>query len=105
LTEAGAGGRRETGSPAQQAQALLKAGRSTRHGCFSSEDLAGNERDGDARYVLAVCQRLAKDFAAAQDALELLLERDPDNGRALQELGHLARDRGIPERHQLRYYG
>jgi tetratricopeptide (TPR) repeat protein len=95
LTEAGAaqaGG--ETGSPAQQAQALLKAGRLDEARMLLERRLAGNERDGDARYVLAVCLRLAKDFAAAQDALELLLERDPDNGRALQELGHLARDRG-----------
>ncbi|MEE4110593.1 MAG: tetratricopeptide repeat protein, partial [Halieaceae bacterium] len=95
MTEAGAaqaGG--EAGSPAQQAQALLKAGRLDEARTLLEHRLAGNERDADARYVLAVCLRLAKDFAAAQDALELLLERDPDNGRALQELGHLARDRG-----------
>lgn len=97
MTEAGgAGPAGDTRSPAQQGQALLKDGRLDEARMLLEGALAERENDGDARYVLAVCLRLARDFSGAQATLEDLLTRDPDNGRALQELGHLARDRGDP---------
>jgi len=102
LTEA-AGGPADR-SPAQQAQVLLKAGRVDEARTLLERALLENDNDGESRYVLAVSQRLARDFAAAKVTLAELLARDPDNGRALQELGHLARDQGNPGE-AIRRYG
>jgi len=83
---------------------MVQAGRLDEARRLLEATLAANERDGDARYVLAVCLRLAKAFDDARRTLEELLSRDPDNGRALQELAHLARDRGDTEE-AIRRYG
>jgi tetratricopeptide (TPR) repeat protein len=50
--------------------------------------------NSEADYLAAVCERFLRHFDAAGNRLQAILEREPDNGRALQELGHLARDRG-----------
>ncbi|MFT7288028.1 MAG: tetratricopeptide (TPR) repeat protein [Halieaceae bacterium] len=54
--------------------------------------LALSPEDSEACYLIAVCLRYLRRFPEAQDALTRLLAREPDNGRALQELAHLARD-------------
>lgn len=48
----------------------------------------------EALYLAAVCHRYRQDFAQAGACVEELLRRDPGHARALQERGHLARDRG-----------
>lgn len=48
----------------------------------------------DQLYLAAVCHRFRKDFAAAEACLERVLAGDPEHGHALQERGHLCRDRG-----------
>ena len=56
--------------------------------------LESQPQDSEAHYLAAVCERFLKRHDAARSRLRRLLEREPDNGRALQELGHLERDRG-----------
>ncbi|MEE4278635.1 MAG: sulfotransferase [Halieaceae bacterium] len=90
--------------PAQQARALLQAGALDEARSLLEGALEQSPDDIEARYVLAVCLRLARDYTAAEAALEAILVREPENGRALQEAGHLARDRGR-DNDALRYYG
>jgi len=45
-------------------------------------------------YLAAVCHRFRGDADAAEQCLERVLVLDPENGYALQERGHLCRDRG-----------
>lgn len=54
----------------------------------------GEGADLERLYMAAVCQRYRGDFAAAEDLLTRLLGADPEHGYALQEWGHLSRDRG-----------
>lgn len=68
------------------------------------EELTRDSKNSDALYLLAVCQRFAKRFDEASRTLSELLAIEPDNGRALQELAHLARDQGDVE-NALAYYG
>ncbi|MEQ8514925.1 MAG: sulfotransferase [Chromatocurvus sp.] len=58
--------------------------------------LAPDAPDADANrlYLAAVCHRFLGDAAAAEHCLAQVLERDPEHGHALQERGHLCRDRG-----------
>ncbi len=46
-------------------------------------------------YIKAVCQRYLKDFDGAQSTLDVLIDVQPEFGRAFQEEGHLARDQGL----------
>lgn len=61
------------------------------------EALHNDPADEEARYLAAVCLRYLKRYAEARETLVELLAASPDNGRALQELGHLARDEGNRE--------
>ncbi len=54
----------------------------------------GEGAEPERLYLAAVCQRYRGDFAAAEDLLTRLLGADPEHGYALQEWGHLSRDRG-----------
>lgn len=76
------------------AQTALQAGDFARGRALADELLALESDDGEALYMLAVASRFSKDFAAAQDALGKLHASMPEYGRAWQEAGHLARDRG-----------
>jgi len=59
--------------------------------------LQAQPEDSEAHYLAAVCERFLQRFDAARGRLQGLLQREPDNGRALQELGHLERDLGHAE--------
>ena len=78
------------------AQAAVQAGDFARGRALAEELLALDGEDAEALYMLAVAARFSKDFAAAQDALGKLHAAMPEYGRAWQEAGHLARDRGEP---------
>ena len=56
--------------------------------------LAAQPADMDALYVAAVAARYLKDFDAAEGYIARLHAASPEYGRAWQEAGHLARDRG-----------
>ncbi len=58
--------------------------------------LAPDDPDADANrlYLAAVCHRYLGDAAAAQACLARVLALEPEHGHALQERGHLCRDRG-----------
>ena len=58
--------------------------------------LAEHPDNEDILYMLAVCQRLARDFEDALSTLETLQRVSPENGRAYQEEGHTWRDAGQP---------
>jgi len=79
---------------AARARELLKAGRLDEASGLLSAHLDTRPDDHEARYTLAVALRLRRDFAAARKQLERLLDAEPENGRVLQELAHLARDGG-----------
>ena len=66
--------------------------------------LAADPDDGEAAYLKAVCLRFQRRFDDARRELEQLLEREPENGRALQECAHLARDTGQLEE-AVHHYG
>ena len=57
----------------------------------------------EALYMAAVCARYLKRFDAAERSLNQLIELAPELGRAWQETGHLARDRGDPVRALIAY--
>ena len=76
------------------AQAALQAGDFARGRALAKELLALDGDDADALYMLAVAARFSKDFAGAETALGRLHAAMPEYGRAWQEAGHLARDRG-----------
>jgi len=48
----------------------------------------------ESLYLAAVCHRYQRSFDLAALCLQELLRREPGHGRALQERGHLSRDRG-----------
>lgn len=48
----------------------------------------------DRLYLAAVCHRFLGEPAAAEACLSRVLDADPEHGHALQERGHLCRDRG-----------
>jgi tetratricopeptide (TPR) repeat protein len=50
--------------------------------------------DSEALYLAAVCHRFLRAFDDARACLERVLAAEPEHGHALQELGHLCRDRG-----------
>jgi predicted Zn-dependent protease len=52
-----------------------------------SENLAAHE-EREARYTIAVARRYGGNLEGALDALGQLIERDPEYGRAFQEMGH-----------------
>ncbi len=76
------------------AQAALQAGDFARGQALAEEMLALDGGDAEALYMLAVAARFSKDFAGAENALGKLHSAMPEYGRAWQEAGHLARDRG-----------
>ena len=76
------------------AKAALQAGDFARGRALAEELLALDGDDADALYMLAVAARFSKDFASAETALGKLHAAMPEYGRAWQEAGHLARDRG-----------
>ncbi|MBX7458230.1 sulfotransferase [Qipengyuania sp. 1NDH17] len=78
------------------AQAALQAGDFARGRALAEELLALDGEDAEALYMLAVAARFSKDFAGAENALGKLHTAMPEYGRAWQEAGHLARDRGEP---------
>lgn len=57
--------------------------------------LTADAADEEALYLSAVCERYAKRFDNAEQLLDRLLQLAPQHGRALQEAGHLFRDRGL----------
>ncbi|WP_240624369.1 tetratricopeptide repeat-containing sulfotransferase family protein [Chromatocurvus halotolerans] len=69
-----------------------------RAGDFSGalELLAPDEPGADSHrlYLAAVCYRFQGDSAQAENCLNRILAQDPEHGHALQERGHLCRDRG-----------
>ena len=79
------------------AQAALQSGQFTQGRELAEALLAEDPADAEALYMLAVAARFQKDFAAAADALRQLHAVMPEYGRAWQEAGHLARDRGHEE--------
>jgi len=100
-------------NPIQAAKALLQQGRfaeaATAAERIVAEQTAGpaqeeeDARDIEALYILAVARRYEKAPAAAQRALERLLERDPHFARAYQEQGHLSLSLGDTERARAAY--
>ncbi|KGE03951.1 TPR domain protein [Pseudohaliea rubra DSM 19751] len=48
----------------------------------------------EALYLAAVCHRFLRAFDDARSCLDRVLAAEPEHGHALQELGHLCRDRG-----------
>jgi len=50
--------------------------------------------DSHRLYLAAVCHRFQGNGAQAEDCLNRILVQDPEHGHALQERGHLCRDRG-----------
>jgi tetratricopeptide (TPR) repeat protein len=91
-------------SAAKAAQPLMRDGRMAEARALLQRRLDEDATDGEAAYLLAVCQRFLQDLDGAERSLADLLAREPDNGRALQEFAHLARDRGDAETAVL-YYG
>lgn len=53
-----------------------------------------SEADSHRLYLAAVCYRFQGDGAQAEACLNRVLGHDPEHGHALQERGHLCRDRG-----------
>ncbi|QZD88726.1 sulfotransferase [Qipengyuania aurantiaca] len=76
------------------AQTALQAGDFARGRALAEELLALDGEDAEALYMLAVAARFSKDFTDAENALAKLHAAMPEYGRAWQEAGHLARDRG-----------
>ncbi len=55
---------------------------------------ASPEAGTEALYLAAVCHRFLRAFGDARACLERVFAAEPEHGHALQELGHLCRDRG-----------
>lgn len=55
--------------------------------------LQSNPYDTDAHYLSAVCARYLRRYEQAERHLDALLTQRPEDGRGLQELAHLHRDR------------
>ncbi|MEM0986527.1 MAG: sulfotransferase [Pseudomonadota bacterium] len=74
--------------------AEMKSGRFA--GALSMLDalLADAPDHAEALYMAAVCSRYLKQWDAAENHLDGLLAASPELGKAWQEVGHLARDRG-----------
>ncbi|MEL7043960.1 MAG: tetratricopeptide repeat protein, partial [Pseudomonadota bacterium] len=94
MTEARHPASSPTASKAAQARALLERGRPDQARELLEEYLRESPEDGDALYTMAVSQRLMASHDEAEATLQQLLLIEPENGRALQEHAHLARDRG-----------
>lgn len=58
----------------------------------------------EALYMAAVCARYLQRFDTAEQLLDTLKDRAPELGRAWQETGHLARDRGDTHRALTAYH-
>lgn len=81
----------------RSARAAMKAGQFETALSALFESLRERPQDTEALYMAAVCARYLKRFGEAEGYLERLTELAPDLGRAWQEAGHLARDRGDAE--------
>lgn len=81
-------------SVTDQAKALLQAGDPAGAAALAEQRLAGHPKDGEALYVLAVCQRFQSQIPSALETLDRLLEVRPGFGRAFQEQGYSFRTLG-----------
>lgn len=79
---------------ADQAKALLQAGKLQDAAHVASAVLREDPKDIDCLYILSVCQRYLKRPAEALATLRQLKAVKPDYGRAFQEEGHLLRQTG-----------
>ena len=90
--------------PARQARELLQAGQLEAAASSAEQALINAPDDRDLLYILAVAQRYAQAYAAADRTLARLIRVAPGFGRAYQELGHLrrrqARDRDAMQAYQ-----
>ncbi|TVQ45279.1 MAG: sulfotransferase family protein [Gammaproteobacteria bacterium] len=77
--------------PARRARELLQLGQAGAAALTAERALADAPRDRDLLYILAVAQRYGRQYEAADQTLQRLLEVTPGYGRAFQELGHLRR--------------
>ena len=78
----------------KEAQAALQAQQFQRGLELATSLLANTPEDAEALYIAAVANRYLRNFDAAADQLDRLHAAVPEYGRAWQEAGHLARDRG-----------
>ena len=65
--------------------------------------LSDGPDDGEALYMLAVCQRYQQQFGKALGSLQLLKSVQPEFGRAFQEEGHVHRDQGNRQKALIAY--
>ncbi|MCC5861762.1 MAG: sulfotransferase [Gammaproteobacteria bacterium] len=77
--------------PARRARELLQLGQAGAAALTAERALADAPDDRDLLYILAVAQRYGRQYEAADQTLQRLLESAPGYGRAFQELGHLRR--------------
>lgn len=81
-----------------EAKAALQAGEFSDALSLAEVALDRRPRDGEEKqdllYIAAVAARYANAFERALHYLDRLIELSPEYGRAWQERGHLARDRG-----------
>lgn len=77
-----------------QQQQLLRDKRFAEVLAAAQQRLEQAADDVDALYLAAVAARYAQQFDTAAQALEQLRQLAPQQSRALQEQGHLSRDRG-----------
>ena len=75
-------------------QGLMREKRFDEVLCAVSSRLAAEPTNTDALYLAAAASRYLLDFSEAQQYLDRLRELQPQQSRALQEQGHLCRDRG-----------
>ena len=78
----------------ENARKLLQQGQAGGAAALCRAVLSDDPADKDALYTLAVACRIIRDFDAALQHIEHLIEIDPANGRAHQERGHCLRDMG-----------
>lgn len=83
-----------TDTALKQARSDMKAGRFAPALAVLDGVLKSQPRETEALYMTAVCARYLRRFNDAERALEQLLDVAPELGRAWQEAGHMARDRG-----------
>ncbi|MEO0721626.1 MAG: sulfotransferase [Pseudomonadota bacterium] len=76
------------------ARARMKAGQFDDALAILSEHLKRAPDEVESLYMAAVCARYLKRFGDAEAFIDRLTRAAPDLGRAWQETGHLARDRG-----------
>jgi tetratricopeptide (TPR) repeat protein len=86
--------KQDSAAIASRARALLQAGQLAEAEGLCRQLLDDEPDDKDALYILAVTYRLQQKFDAALSESRRLIELDPANGRAHQELGHCLRDMG-----------